>query len=98
LEELMPVVIVSKWDEGIDVEKYWAATDAMGLREKLPEGCEYHMAGEGPDEGFVISEVWTSPDVFNTFVETKLGPTSEKLGISPPSSVTVVPLIRHFGL
>ena len=85
-ETTMSVLIVSEWarEASMSEETYWKITDQLGLRDKLPEGCEYHMSGYSPDGGTILSEVWTSPEAFQTFAEAKLGPASQAAGLAPP--------------
>lgn len=93
----MSVVVVMEWDEVVATEaQYWAITDRLGLREKLPEGCEYHVAGEDPGKSVRTCEVWASEEAHGQFME-KAGPAFQDLGVPRPSKVTTVPLIRHLG-
>ena len=45
--------------------------------------------------GAILSEVWTSQEAFQTFLENKLGPASAAAGVPGPTKVSVLPLIRH---
>ena len=76
-------------------EQYWAVTDKLGLRNKLPEGCEYHIAGFDPAKGLRICESWNSEEAFVKFSREILAPACQEAGIPAPSKVTVMPLIRH---
>jgi len=93
----MSVLIVSEWapGAGMSAESYWRLTDDMDLRENLPEGCEYHMSGSSDEGGAILSEVRTSQEAFQTFLENKLGPASAAAGVPGPTKVSVLPLIRH---
>jgi hypothetical protein len=43
----MAIAVVLEWaagDAGVSEDTYWQMTDKLGLRERLPEGCSYHVA------------------------------------------------------
>lgn len=92
----MSVAVVLRWDavEGVDADSYWRASDALGARDTLPPGCLSHTAAFG-EEASVISEVWESAEAFQQFTESKLMPVLGSMGMPPPASVTVLPVVRH---
>ncbi len=86
-----------EWDEAVpNEEQYWSISDRFGLREKLPDGCEYHVVGIDPGESVRTCEVWESELTHGRYME-QVGPAFQETGIPPPSKVTVVPLLRHLG-
>jgi hypothetical protein len=93
----MSVLIVSEWEPGagMSAESYWRLTDDMDLRDHLPEGCECHMSGFSDEGGAILSEVWTSREAHQSFLENELGPASAAAGVPGPTKVSVLPLIRH---
>ena len=93
----MSVLIISKWDAdaGISEDIYQRMTDEMGTRDTLPTGGEQHLFGGSSADGYVIAEIWASEEAFGAFAQATLGPASHKLGCPPPSSVTVLPLVRQ---
>jgi hypothetical protein len=90
----MAIAVVIQWTEGFDQAKYQEISEVMGYTSSLPKGCEDHIAG-GDVTGFFVSEVWDSPELFNTFTEHELRPASQNAGIPAPTSVTVYPLVRQ---
>jgi len=91
------IVVILEWNEVVpDESKYWAITDKLGLRDGVPEGCEYHMIGLDPGKSARICEVWESEEAHGQFME-QVGPFFQEVGVPPPSKVTVVPLLRHLG-
>ncbi len=58
-----------------------AALEASGKR--LPDGALFHSAGETAT-GLRVIDVWESPEAFDEFVKTRLGPLSAEHGIPAP--------------
>jgi hypothetical protein len=91
------IVVILEWDEVVpDESKYWAITDKLGLRERLPDGCEHHAVGVDAGKSARICEVWESEEAHGRFME-QIGPFFQEFGVPQPSKVTVVPLLRHLG-
>jgi hypothetical protein len=91
----MSIVVVMEWDGVVPTEaQYWEITDKLGLREKLPDGCESHAVGLDPGKSARVCEVWESEEAHGQFAAS-LGPFFQDLGVPPPSKVTIVPLLRH---
>jgi hypothetical protein len=91
------IVVVMEWDEVVPTEaQYWAITDKLGLRERLPDGCEYHVVGVDPGTSVRVCEVWDSEEAHGRFME-QIGPFFQELGVPPPTKVTEVALVRHLG-
>jgi hypothetical protein len=63
-----------------------AETVLRELGEKAPEGLIFH--GEGPLEngGTWVMDSWESPEKMQAFLEQKLGPIMQKIGITPPQA------------
>jgi hypothetical protein len=53
--------------------------------DESPEGMIVHSAGQG-DQGYYVYDIWESREVFQRFMEEKLGPAiGEVMGGPPPS-------------
>jgi hypothetical protein len=70
--------------EGITAESYRELTEAMFAsypmtEDESPEGLMVHTAGQS-EQGWYVYDVWESPDHYQRFVETKLGPAIEATG------------------
>jgi heme-degrading monooxygenase HmoA len=63
-------------------EVYESVNENMfGSREpQMIEGLIVHTAGEGPD-GFCVVDVWESREAFDTFMNGRVMPAVEELGI-----------------
>jgi len=56
------------------------------LGDEVPPGLIVHVAGEGPNGGVRIIDVWESKEVFERFRDERLLPTIERVAGSPPDS------------
>jgi hypothetical protein len=91
------IVVIMEWDDVVpDESQYWAITDKLGTRDRVPEGCEYHVVGVDPGKSVRVCEVWESDEAHGRFME-QVGPFFQEVGVPPPSKVTVLPLLRHLG-
>lgn len=95
----MSVVVILKWDSASQVDelKYWALLEELGTRQSLPEGCEAHVAGGEDGEGFVVTEIWTTPEQFQTYAQNTLGPAWVKLEVPKPE-ISASPVVRALSL
>jgi quinol monooxygenase YgiN len=61
-----------------------------------PDGNIIHTAGEGPN-GFRVVDVWESREAFDTFMNEKIVPAMQEIGIemqgSPPEIVDLIHVI-----
>jgi hypothetical protein len=53
---------------------------------QIIEGLIVHTAGEGPD-GFCVVDVWESREAFDTFMNERVMPAVEELGIEADESM-----------
>jgi quinol monooxygenase YgiN len=61
--------------------------NAYGSKEpKMVDGLIVHTAGEGPD-GFCVVDVWESREAFDTFMNERIMPAVEELGIEADESM-----------
>ena len=70
--------------EAVTKDTYVQVTESMfgnyPMREdQAAEGLLLHTAGQSPD-GWYVYDVWESPEHFQRFVESTLGPALEALG------------------
>jgi hypothetical protein len=96
----MAIAVVLEWaagDAGVSEDTYWQMTDKLGLRERLPEGCSYHVAAFDPSQGGILTEVWDSQEAFDRFTQEQQAPTAQELGLAAPTRVVVLPVIRALG-
>ena len=71
-------VIVSVVAPGLTSEMYDAVSGRAMPGDRLPEGCQLHIAGP-VEQGWRVITVWESRDVFDRFREEKLLPAIREL-------------------
>ena len=77
--------------EGVTRDDYVQVTEKMfgafPMREdQSPDGLLLHTAGES-EQGWYVYDVWESQEHFQRFVESKLGPALQEIGVggdNPP--------------
>ena len=90
----MAVVMRMEWPE-VTREQYDATLEAVGWEETPPEGAIFHVAFF--DEGcFKAVDVWESAEQFQKFVDERLSPGIQQVGIEGEPNVTFAPAHRVF--
>ena len=80
---------------GLTAEEYRAVLDRMGVETRPAGGIFLHLTA--PIEGgYRIVEIWDSQERFQEFLEKRLAPANEVLGLNRRTTVTVVPLHNFF--
>ena len=59
----------------------------------MPEGAKYHVVSFD-DQGIRVTDVWESADAFNRFVEQRLMPGVQKVGIAGQPEVEIIEVHR----
>jgi hypothetical protein len=86
--------------DGMGREQYDAVNERLGIDQETgkgdwPEGLLFHAAGAKPG-GWVVMEVWASPDDQQRFMEGRLGTALQEGGVTgPPSRVEWLDLAAH---
>ena len=85
----MPIVMNMRW-EGVTPEQYDAARDTVHWEGDVPDGALYHVAAF--DEwGTYVTDVWESAEQFQRFVETRLMPGVQAVGITGEPQIEIRP-------
>jgi hypothetical protein len=92
----MAVAVVMEF-EGATLEDYDRVIDTMGYERRGAgdPGGLFHWVTQ-TDAGLLITDVWESKEIFDSFAAEKLGPTTAELGIAPPSSVRLYDVYNYF--
>jgi hypothetical protein len=77
--------------EGITSEMYDALREEVGWERMYPKGVISHAAAFDEHGNAHVVDVWESPEALDEFVNTRLGPAIQMLGIPQPI-VEVYPL------
>ena len=73
------VVMSMRWS-GVTPEQYEEARHVVNWEGDVPDGAVLHVAGYDPD-GIRVTDVWESEEQFNRFVESRLMPGVQQIGI-----------------
>ena len=80
----MAVSVVFRFtDERDALATYDAIIAEMELPQRTPPGAVYHWAA-ATEAGLIVSDVWESPEQFEAFATTQIGPLTRKHGLKPP--------------
>jgi hypothetical protein len=90
-EEVMATVMLMHWREATS-EQYDRARELVGWDRDTPAGAKLHVSGFG-DDGLHVTDVWDSEQSFNTFMEQRLAPAIQKIGIPGQPDVKFFPLL-----
>ncbi len=95
----MPTQFIIEFD-GVGKEQYDAVNSILGVDPisgsgDWPEGLIAHSAGWREDGRFYVTEVWSSPELQEKFMEERLGEALAKGGVGEPKSVTSIDLHAH---
>jgi hypothetical protein len=90
------MTVVSTLDvTDLTAPEYRAVMDELGV-ERSPEGGIYLHLTTPIDAGFRIVEIWDEKENFDLFVERRLVPANEAIGLDHPTEITVTPLHNLF--
>jgi len=90
----MAIVMFMHW-KGTTQAQYDALRALVNWENEAPEGGMFHIAAITED-GLRITDLWTSAEAFHRFVETRLMPGVQQLGIPGEPQVEIYPVHRLF--
>ena len=90
----VPIVMNMRW-AGVTKEQYDQALKEVRWETDLPNGAKFHVAAFD-DKGLLVTDVWDTAEDFNRFVEQRLTPGVEKVGIQGQPEVVITPTHRIF--
>jgi hypothetical protein len=83
-------VMLMHWREATP-DQYDRVRELVGWDRDTPPGAKLHVSGFG-DDGLHATDVWDSEQSFNTFMEQRLGPAIQEIGIQGQPDVKFFPL------
>jgi hypothetical protein len=86
----MAVIMLMHWREATP-EQYDRARAMVGWDRDVPSGAKLHVSGFSND-GLHVTDVWDSEQSFNSFMEQRLQPAIQEIGIQGQPEVTFVPV------
>jgi hypothetical protein len=82
----MATVMLMHWREATP-DQYDQARAKVGWDRDVPDGAKLHVSGFS-DDGLHVTDVWESELAFNRFMEQRLAPVIQELGIQGQPEVT----------
>jgi hypothetical protein len=86
----MPVVMYMEWD-GVTPEQYDQARTKVDWETEAPDGAILHVPWF-VDSGLRVVDLWDSADHFQRFVDARLMPAVQEIGIAGEPRVAFNPL------
>jgi hypothetical protein len=86
----MAVLMRMQWD-GVTPEQYEQAKQVVKWESEPAPGGLYHVSAFSEGRVYVV-DVWESAEAFQTFVETRLMPGVQQVGIQGQPQVEILPV------
>jgi hypothetical protein len=86
----MATIMLMHWREATP-EQYDRARETVGWDRDVPAGAKLHISGFS-DDGLHVTDVWESEQSFNSFMERRLQPAIQEIGIQGQPEVTFFPV------
>ena len=90
----MAIVMSMEWP-GVTAAQYDELRRITNFENDQPPGGTFHVAAVD-DNGLRVFDVWESPEQFQAFVDSKLMPCVQQLGITSQPVITILPAINVF--
>jgi len=90
----MAIMMRMVWD-GVTPEQYEAARKLVNWEGDVPAGAIYHVSAFG-DGALHVTDVWDSAEAFQAFVDRRLMPGVQQLGIQGQPRVEIYPAHATF--
>ena len=81
----MATVMMMHWPE-VTNEQYEQARSEVRWETDTPKGAKFHVSWFA-DDGLHVLDLWDSPQDFQSFVDTRLGPATQRIGIKGQPNV-----------
>ena len=90
----MKIVMLMKWD-GVTPDQYEKLRGIVKWETDHPKGAVFHVAAFDAD-GIRVTDIWDSADDFNNFVQSRLMPGTNEVGIGGAPQVEILPAYAIF--
>src|SRR5215813_6877455 len=80
---------------GLTPDEYRAILDEMGVEARPAGGIFLHLTTT-TDFGYRIVEIWDNKEGFEDFLEKRLGPASQAIGLNRETVISITPLHNFF--
>ena len=86
----MATIMLMHWREATP-DQYDQARQKVRWDQDTPAGAKLHLSGFG-DDGLHVTDVWESEQAFNDFLQQRLTPAIQEVGIQGQPDVKFFPL------
>ena len=86
----MATIMLMHWRE-VTPDQYDPARETVGWDRDTPTGAKLHVSGFS-DDGLHVTDVWDSEGSFNTFLQDRLQPAIQEIGIQGQPEVKFFPM------
>ena len=86
----MATVMLMHWREATP-DQYDRARLQVRWDREVPDGAKLHVSAFG-DDGLHVTDIWVSEDAFNAFMQHRLAPAIQEIGIEGQPEVAFFPL------
>jgi hypothetical protein len=90
MEGMMATIMLMRWD-GVTPEQYDQLRENVRWDTERPDGAKLHVSGFR-DGGIHVLDVWDSEQAFNNFMEQRLGPGVQEVGVQGQPEVEFFPM------
>jgi len=90
----MAVMMIMEWP-GVSLDQYDQARSKVDWEGNTPDGAIAHFCAHD-GKGLRITDIWESGDHFQRFVDGRLTPVVQELGITTQPNVEIHPLHAKF--
>jgi hypothetical protein len=90
----MQTVMLMRW-AGVTPEQYEEARSRVAWETDVPDGAVLHIAGFDGDD-LRVTDVWESPEQFQSFVDGRLMPAVQEIGIEGEPEIRLYPVQAIF--
>ncbi len=90
----MPTAMYMRWP-GIGTDEYEQVRDIVRWEEDVPDGARFHVAAQDGD-AMRVFDLWDSAEQFQAFVDSRLMPAVQQVGITTEPEVALCEVHRMF--
>lgn len=90
----MAIMMVMEWP-GVGIDQYEEIRRTTNFESDVPGGSMFHVAAPDGDDLRVV-DVWDTADSFNQFVETRLMPVVQQMGVTSQPTIQILPVHNIF--
>ena len=90
----MAVLMLMEWP-GVTREQYDEVCKVVNFENDVPKGGLFHVAAVS-EKGLHVTDLWERPEDFQAFVEKRLMPGVQKVGVQGEPKVNILPAHNIF--